>query len=183
MHPARTSLHRLCVLMLAIAAIPACERKRPEMHSLFREADTLTLLSIDGATESCFPERVKTDGPMYFRWPLLGQVDIPAGPARDKLLAALAHGLQNAPRREMACFLPRHVLRAVKGDRSVDYVICFECCNLDVYDQEGSHIGHRFISNSPAAMFNKTLEDAGIPLAPTMDELIRQVEEEQKISK
>ena len=67
-----------------------------------------------------------------------------------KLYTSLAEDAEPA-----RCFLPRHGIRAVKGDRYVDLVICFECRQAVSY-VDGSK-GGAVLSGSAQTSFDAAL--------------------------
>jgi hypothetical protein len=65
------------------------------------------------------------------------------------------------------CFEPRHGLRAMKGTRSVDLVICFSCRWIEVHSEgKASSV---WTSEAPKSAFNKVLRAAGVKLAQDVE--------------
>ena len=100
------------------------------------------------------------------RFPVLGKVEITDADLRGAIVSALKQGAKT--RHPMAaCYKPRHVIRAEKGGRTVDVVICFECGNYRVHRAEdGKLVGGGRMSRVGEALLNKLLTDAGVPIAP-----------------
>ena len=61
----------------------------------------------------------------------------------------------------------RHVLRIVKGGRTVDVAICYQCHNYELHRDGGPHQGLTpAIGEESKPLLNKILTDAGVPIAP-----------------
>src|SRR5262249_32971335 len=124
--------------------------------------EQLTLYSIDGRDFK--PGQEPKAEEKFHDYPVLGKVEIKDAAKLQEIAAALQKGLARSDGTMAKCFWPRHGIRAVKNGRTVDYVICFECLQLEVY--EGSSRNVKPVTSEPEGVFNKHLEEAGIPLAP-----------------
>jgi hypothetical protein len=122
--------------------------------------EELTLLSIDGR------EGVRTESKEQFLgYPLLGKVVITDPNKRHELMKALSDAISRRPEYSAKCFWPRHAIRAVSAGKKLDYVICFECSNFEQFEgQQKIHYGP--INKDVQPLFDKVLQDAGVPLAP-----------------
>jgi hypothetical protein len=67
------------------------------------------------------------------------------------------------PLRSM-CFNPRHAIRVANEKESYDFLICFECDIMEVYQDEKTIATVNI--NGTSNLFNELLEKAKIPLAP-----------------
>jgi hypothetical protein len=155
--PHRFVLLAGCVL---VAALAGCRR---DPAAPLAAPDELTLYSIDGRDFE--PDQEPNTAEVFYRYPVLGKVSVADPAARQEIVAALKEGMAGkaAP---AACFWPRHAVRAVEKGKVIDYVICFECHQLDAYAD-----GRRkslTTSRGPQAVLNKYLTQAGVPLAPGM---------------
>jgi hypothetical protein len=81
---------------------------------------------------------------------------------RAKLLDALRDGIANNDGAVAACFNPRHGIRAGDGGPRVDYLICFECRHVHVFEA-GKPQRYAVTSDAPAAVFNAQLKAHGLP--------------------
>jgi hypothetical protein len=90
----------------------------------------------------------------FHGYPILDRVVL-RGEEKAKLLGKLYTSIAEdaEPAR---CFIPRHGIRAVKGDRSVDLVICFECQQVDSY-VDGNR-GGSTISKSSQPYFDEVMK-------------------------
>ena len=127
--------------------------------------DQLTLYSINGLA----PVQGKApEGEDEFHgFPVLGKVEITDAVKRKEIMAALKEGVTRSDGKMAKCFWPRHAIRAVEKGRTVDYVICFECYQLEVH--EGSTMNLKPVTREPQSMFNKYLNEAGVLLTPGTD--------------
>jgi hypothetical protein len=121
-------------------------------------AETLELLSLS-------PERPREKPPDDFHgWKVLGRAAVKDRETCKGLVAALRRGAEESEGVAAACFNPRHGLRVTHDGKAVDFVICFECLQVQVFEGNRSLKGF-LISDSPQPPFDKVLRDAGVPLA------------------
>jgi len=100
----------------------------------------------------------------YFHdYRVLGRTEIKDPKRKAELLAALYQGVEDRRASPAACFDPRHGIVAVAGTNRVELLICFHCNQ----GQEYSATGQRgfLIGKDPQELFNRTLTEAGVPLA------------------
>ena len=117
-------------LLVAIAGCTPRSAPKPVVP------DQLTLYSIDGRD---FPPGQKPKSDETFHdYPVLGKVDVKSAEARRVLMAALQDGLAQSDGTMAHCFWPRHALRIVEKGRTIDYVICFQCLQVMVFDGNSS---------------------------------------------
>ena len=129
--------------------------------------DQLFLYSLDGTKEWTQEEIEKqaTDGELFHNFPVLGKTEITDVAKRKELMAAFKQGISRSDGSTAKCFWPRHGIRTKKDGKIVDYVICFECLQYVIHSD--SQKPAKPIARDPQTLFNKYLEEAGIPLAPT----------------
>ena len=125
--------------------------------ALLDEADAIEILSIDPKDH---PSRPEED---FHGWKVLGRTSIRDPEVRKRVVAASRRGIDEAGP-VAACFEPRHGLRATKGARSVDLVICYACGWIQVC--VGADAPTIPTTDSAKPLFNKLLRDAGVALAP-----------------
>lgn len=107
------------------------------------------------------PEEQKK--PNFHSYMVLGQTSVTDAQARTRLLTALYEGISLSDGSAAACFNPRHGIRAIMKERTVDLVICFECQSLEVYDNQTRTT--TTLTRTPQPVFNEFLTRAGVPLA------------------
>jgi hypothetical protein len=96
----------------------------------------------------------------------MGKAEIKDPKPKSELLKALYAGVAKYEKGDFAipeCFIPRHGIKATAGTNWVELVICFECEQI----VEDSNRGHAWnmVSADPRDLFNRTLQEAGVPLA------------------
>lgn len=153
-----------CLLLF----LPACSggSKLPsDVVAVLENADTFELLSLD-------PEHEST-GNGRQQWPELGKTAIQSPETRQRVLAALNQGVAEGGT-AAKCFFPRHGIRAVRGDTTVDLVMraraCFECHQIYVYFDGKRSASAVLTSGSPEATLDEVLKTAGVPLAKKRSE-------------
>jgi hypothetical protein len=124
----------------------------------------LTLYSIDGRDRDA--GQPPSAGETFHGYPILGKVEVSDPEARAEITAAVRAGMADRSASPAACFWPRHGVRVASAGRSVDYVICFECCQLHIH--EGDAQQFRTTSRTPQDVLNRHLKAAGVPLAPSV---------------
>ena len=156
---------RYVVLVGCVLVISAFVGCRSDPVAGVSTPDQLTLYSINGLV----PVRGKVpEGEDEFHgFPVLGKVEITDAAKRKEIMAALKEGVTRSDGNMAKCFWPRHAIRAVEKGRTVDYVICFKCYQLEVH--EGSTMNLKPVTREPQLVFNKLLNEAGISLTPSTD--------------
>jgi hypothetical protein len=99
--------------------------------------------------------------PTFHGYLILGQTQINNPTTKSDLLAALYDGLGKGD--FLGCFNPRHGIRAVRGNKTVDLVVCFQCLQIEIYDERGKRTVT--VSSSPKTIFNRVLSEAHVTLA------------------
>jgi hypothetical protein len=136
----------------------------PDLSAL----EQLTLFSIDGrdpGEDGRRGQRVPAAVGEFRGYPVLGQVEVTDPERREQLVAALQDGYARRPKMGAKCFWPRHGIRLVAKGQTVEYVICFQCAWLDQYSGE-SRPRKEPINPDVQPVFDKTLKEAGVPIAP-----------------
>ncbi len=100
----------------------------------------------------------------FHGYPVLGRMLITDGNARANLTRALRTGASENQNTVAACFNPRHGLHVVGKSGAMDFVICFECRQVKVFENELRTPGF-LTSPSPKPVFDAVLKKAGVPLA------------------
>ena len=123
-------------------------------RAALENADTYELLSVSP---------LRTGGEFYGHR-VLGRTTVADPATRARLTAALRSGARESDGSMMACFNPRHGVRATRAGTVTDLLICFECRQVRVL-RDGRHVGWFLTSSSPQSAFDRALRDAGVPLA------------------
>lgn len=104
-------------------------------------------------------------------WKVLGKTAAKDSGDRKKVRKAIEKGVAESYG-VGGCFKPRHGLRAVHKDKTVELVICFECMSIAVSIQEkgGDPKGASlWTTATPKPVLDKILRDAKVPLPPGPD--------------
>jgi hypothetical protein len=110
------------------------------------------------------PDQLKCE--ILHGYPVLGKVKVTDREQRQALVSAIKDAVRNNREPEDKCFKPRHAIRSTKAGEMVDMVICFQCRNYQGYRQDKPYpLGTRGISSRAKTLLDKTLADAGVPLA------------------
>jgi hypothetical protein len=159
---------RLLLLGLALLPLSALEagaggnKLPPAAQAILDRADQIELYSLE-PNPTAEQRKASKEKPLH-GWLVLGKTKLEAAPTRKAVLDALAKGMA-APSRGAKCFDPRHAIRATRGGKTVDLVICFECSWVHV------HLGGKkdgpalTIASGTQPAFDKVLKAAGVPLA------------------
>jgi hypothetical protein len=119
------------------------------------DADQYELLSL-------YPYLSKPD---FYGHEILGRTTITDKAIQERLNQAFQLGVRDSDGRMMACFNPRHGIRVTHGDVVTEFVICFECRQVEVW-RGGKKLAFFLTSKSPQPIFDEVLQQAGLPLAP-----------------
>jgi hypothetical protein len=138
----------LCLLLNACAG---------NIDSTAREATQFTLYSLDPSRS---PDEKKPASERFHGWPVLGKLEVTDPADRKKLLDALDAGIKASDGTVAACFNPRHGIRAVKGGDTIEYVICFECLQVEIH--KNGKRESKLTTDDPAEVFNDYLVKAGL---------------------
>ncbi len=127
------------------------------------DADTITLYSLDGNVPLGSPDAPGAPVEKFHGWPVLGKVVVDKFDDQKKLRKALEAGIEGNKGMVAGCFIPRHGIRSLKGDRTVDLVICFECMSMQVHENGG--VKQVLTTAKPQPVFDAYLTKMNIPLA------------------
>ena len=129
-----------------------------------RDSQRLEIYSVDSIDPSINPEEPRNEQEFHgFRIYGMTQTDNKEDIAA--IWSELHERIYAEPGSSVTyCFLPRHAIRAFHGDSYRDYLICFECNHLYVYDDRDSknheRIGLERVSG--ALKLNELLDKANI---------------------
>ncbi len=144
------------MLLLAVGCSSGSRLPSAAEQALQGSAD-FELLSLE-------PLEEKTDGSGFHGWKILGTTPIKDSGTRAKLVSALKAGVADYDGGVAACFIPRHGIRVAHDGKTHEFVICFQCAQVQWYI-DGQRVRGFPISGSPQLVFDEILEDANIPLA------------------
>jgi hypothetical protein len=134
---------------------PAPKYLPSDLRHFLEGADEFTLYSFS-------PDFQRNGTNTFMNHPILGKIKIEQTAERTNLVTALSDGIAEAGG-SADCFSPRHGIRAVQNGVAVDFLICFQCGAIEVFSSKRTNWGFA-VSRKPAALFNQTLQKAGVPL-------------------
>ncbi|MDB5333036.1 MAG: hypothetical protein JWP03_4187 [Phycisphaerales bacterium] len=102
--------------------------------------------------------------PEFYNHEILGRTTVTDAATRQRLNAALQSGVRESDGTAMACFNPRHGIRVTRAGETTDFLICFECRQVQVW-RDGKKIATFLTSASPQSVFDEVLQKAHVPLA------------------
>lgn len=154
-------LQRSLTMVLAVTALlstASCyQNKIPTAAStILEQADHFELLSLN-------PHHHQRPAQGDFHgYRIQGTAVIADPETRKKLISAFRQGVAENQGMIAACFNPRHGIRVTRNGKQVDFVICFECAQVQSYVAVEAQF---LISSSPKSLFDSVLLRAGISTA------------------
>lgn len=94
---------------------------------------------------------------------VLGQVTITDAGERDALIEGVFSNFA-PPGHDAGCHYPRHALRAVKGNRTMELTICFSCNNVH-FRENGRRFWHQALRPTAKDFYNQTLRKHNLSVA------------------
>jgi hypothetical protein len=167
-------MSRMVFVLAAVGSMTACapgtqERTQREIHDstrkitneiparaaiILEQADQFELLSLS-------PRRQANAAKGEFHgFRVLGAAVIKDAETRKKLVLAFEAAVAENEGIMAACFNPRHGIRVTRNKKQADFLICFECAQVQLFgDVRGSFL----ITSSAEALFDSVLQSSGIP--------------------
>jgi hypothetical protein len=108
------------------------------LQDVFDKPDRAQLFTVitSGDIEVKLKDPKLKELPRLHDWYIVGEAGLSADETarlKDSFKEAVIKGEFNG----MMCFFPHHVLRLVKGRRTLDLVVCFQCRNFEVLPEGG----------------------------------------------
>jgi hypothetical protein len=133
-----------------------------------KTSQQFTLYSLEPKTEVI--GKIAPGEETFHRNKVLGKILITDPEVKAELVNALYRGIAESDGSASACFNPRHGIRAVKGWRTIDLEICFECSQVHFWENDkginSATIAH---TNNPQKVFDQVLKSGKIPLGKRRD--------------
>jgi len=157
---------RKCVLLGAFVVVGIAAFAWYRARGVPDDPDEVTLFSIDGMSMRNPVDRDRpADRELLYEFPVLGRVSMTDPELRRRVVAAVKRDLDSSDS-EALCFYPRHMLRVVKGGRTTDLLICFQCNRYQMYvDGKLARSQYLPVGTGSRELLNQILADAGAPLA------------------
>jgi len=141
--------------------------------------DSVVLYSLEPWTENPDADR-NWKGAKFHGYNCLGQITL-TGLDEQTAIAEFKKAVPKEVQPMALCFDPRHALRVVSGHHSYDFLLCYECAQMEVY-VDGKQITTLSASGSPDIL-NGLLKKAGIPISFVFsDAYIKQQKAEEEKS-
>jgi hypothetical protein len=166
MTPGRSALALLLLTVLGCRSNPADDKIPARARAALESGEPFELLSLDPLAtmrESRSKQEEAKSGERFHGWKVLGRAQVRDGHARTRLLTALKQGVGENDGKSAMCFVPRHGIRVKHDGQVVDFVICFQCFQVQVF-VEGAPADGFLVTGSPQRAFDQALRDAGVPL-------------------
>ncbi len=98
-------------------------------------------------------------------YPKLGSVRPSTPEQRETIIRAIERSVRESSSGASACFEPRHAIRVKHKGTTYDFMICFKCRAIWIYDgdEQLETIG---ISGAAEPTLDEILQSASVPLAP-----------------
>ena len=147
------------LLISLLTLLAGCTEKMPaEAKLALQSAEKIEFYSLNPIE----PDE-STEGEKFNGWLVLGETIIEAEETRNTLVDSLRKGVNASDGSVAGCFNPRHGIRVTHNDKVHDFVICFECLQVQWIIDSERQPGF-LTTDSPARAFNKILKDADVPL-------------------
>ena len=154
----------LALVLIAYIGLSVYRATRPSSIpaaalACLRTPQRMTLFSLDPDPLA----RLQQPGAVFFhQFRVLGETPI-STPENQRVIANTLDRANRSFGVEYACFNPRHGVRVSGTSGTYDFLICFECAQIEVYAGE-QHLKHLIIWESPKAL-DRILTAAHVPLA------------------
>lgn len=124
-------------------------------QAILEHAQQFELLSLDPSSQEGSPKG------SFHGYKILGKTVVKDATTQRRLVSAFERGVAENTGVALACFNPRHGVSVKSGERSADFVICFECRQVQV---SGAVEGEFLVGASPQSLFDQVLRDASASL-------------------
>jgi hypothetical protein len=157
-----TALVAICGTVLFVAYGLTNQQPSPEQlrkafpndsYDVFTKSQRAILYSLE-------PEKRVEGKELFHGYSVLGKTEVSNPKLQGELKSSLVKAMAGAY--GAACFNPRHGLRLMHDEKTVDVVICFECGTTVTYYGEAKGEGDVF--GTPARLYNRILRDAGVEI-------------------
>jgi hypothetical protein len=123
--------------------------------------DQLEFLTLDPSHE---PPAYDSNNPERLHgYLILGSAVIRDAALQKELVDSVKDAVKGNTGIAAACFNPRHAIRATRGGKSVDMLICFQCLQMEVY--QGAKWKMSLISSTQKELFTQVAAQMKLPVA------------------
>jgi hypothetical protein len=141
----RSSPTCLAVCLSIALALPSASRNAipAPAKAILERADRLEVLSLDPNLHGSF-----------HGYRVLKTVLVTSPDTRKALVSAFEQAVKENQGEMAMCFNPRHGLRATNGEKQEEFVICFQCLQVEAYGETEAQF---LVSRSAAPAFDEVL--------------------------
>ena len=151
-----------CTLTLLLSSCTRSKDIPSAPLAALQSGETFELFSINPDNT-----RVNDDAPQLQGYEIRGRTTITDPATRTRLIEALRTAARQSDGSAYACFDPRHAIRVTHAGVTTDFLICFECRQVEVFNGAASPSWFR-IDNSAQPTFDAVLKSANaLPPAQT----------------
>jgi hypothetical protein len=111
----------------------AIERKK-SINAIAKELQKAERILLYRLNPKPLPEKSKDTKRSFHNHAILLEVPARTAEQRKEVASFLGKSLHWNEGRKALCFNPRHGAQVVLGKRTLDFLICFECCRVDIYE-------------------------------------------------
>ncbi|MFT3882538.1 MAG: hypothetical protein QM703_23160 [Gemmatales bacterium] len=130
----------------------------PSARQALENATTFELLSLNPIANT---DKEKNE---FYGFAVLGKTQVKVAGIRRQIVAAFQQAIDESEGLAAACFKPRHGFRVAYEKKTFEFVICYECMQIAVYE-DGKLLKRLFTTGNAQGILDRALRDAGVPLA------------------
>ncbi len=148
--------------LLAFGCAPA-QQLPPDAFIALRDGTNFELISLDPVHERAVLDG-EWQGEVFHNQAVIGSTSVEDATVRAALLDALVEAVAEKDlSADSKCFYPRHGIRVLHNGQQHDFVICFQCEKAGRYIDGEAVLGF-YLAKTLKQVFDKVLQDAGVPL-------------------
>lgn len=169
-------LHTLALLLVGLCACgtpdpqtdPELPMVRPEdvsaeVNQWLSDATELQIYSLNPRPSS-MEDKELASREHFHDYAILGHATIRDRKRAREILNLVYRGIHESDGTVAACFDPRHGIRATSGERTVDFVICYECLSMHIH--HGTQQESATTTRGPQVEMDAIWKQAGLSLVP-----------------
>lgn len=127
-------------------------------REVLEQADTVTFFTLNPTR--LVEGKLSPEKERLRNYGVLGKVEITDAAERRRLVEAIYEGLRGEDAGPADCFIPRHGLRFTRGSRTIEFVICFQCTWVHIYQDDAEHATRMLFGAGVRPVFDAIVERA-----------------------
>lgn len=100
----------------------------------------------------------------FYGYNILGKTQLDNAVGKSRLITAFLEAIEESEGFEALCFNPRHGFHIVHEKKQYDFVICYECMQIAIYE-DGKPVKKILTTRKAQTVLDRVLKQAGVPLA------------------